>query len=369
MFNVFGFVSEIIAANEFFFSIIFSLLLFLAFWASKGLVVRLLHGSLCRLLNRKRQRIDPDGLRLILVPVKSLLVLTGLYLAVLNLLHHMDGTLVNTISFVTRSYRIGFLVIVAWMLMRVVDQVSPGLLQLNQKLDAQLNVKLNQTLTTVIQKLIKALVLCVLGIAILNEAGINVATIITGLGLGGLTFALAAQDTAANLFGGLVILFDRPFEVGDWIATPDLEGVVEDISFRSTRIRTFADSQTVVPNNKLTSSIITNWSRMSKRRASFSVGVTYDTPKEKLQSCVSRIDQYLRSNPDIDQENIVVNFNSFQDSSLEIALYFFTATTSMAAYRKVIESVNYAIWDILSDEGVEFAFPTQTIHIASQAQN
>ena len=97
-------------------------------------------------------------------------------------------------------------------------------------------------------------------IAILSETGTNVTTIITGLGLGGLTFALAAQDTAQNLFGGLVILLDKPFAVDDWISTPNIEGVVEDITFRSTRIRTFPNALVVVPNSSLVSSPITNWS-------------------------------------------------------------------------------------------------------------
>lgn len=134
---------------------------------------------------------------------------------------------------------------------------------------------------TFLKKIVKVLIFTVSGIAILSETGTNVTTIITGIGLGGLTFALAAQDTAQNLFGGMVILFDRPFAVDDWISTPDIEGVVEDITFRSTRIRTFPNALVIVPNSSLVSSPITNWSRMNKRRASFSIGLTYDTPKEK----------------------------------------------------------------------------------------
>ncbi|MEF2562515.1 MAG: mechanosensitive ion channel family protein, partial [Negativibacillus sp.] len=224
-------------------------------------------------------------------------------------------------------------------------------------------VNLNKTLMTFLKKALKVLLIVLAAIAILSETGTNVTTIITGLGLGGLTFALAAQDTAQNLFGGLVILLDKPFAVDDWISTPNIEGVVEDITFRSTRIRTFPNALVVVPNSSLVSSPITNWSRMNKRRATFSIGLTYDTPKEKMEECVARITEMVNSNEEILPEDTVIRFNSFQDSSLEISLMYFTRPTSFSDFQRIKEQVNYGIMQIVEDLGLSFAFPTQTLYV------
>ena len=212
------------------------------------------------------------------------------------------------------------------------------------------------------------LILIIAGIAVLSETGINVATLITGIGLGGLTIALAAQDTAQNLFGGLVILLDKPFQVDDWISTPDIEGVVEDITFRSTRVRTFPNALVVVPNSTLVSSPITNWSRMNKRRASFTVGLTYNTTEAQLQRCIARITEMINQNPEVLADDTVVAFNSFQDSSLEISVLFYTRATSFSAFQKIKEQVNYGIMKIVEEEGASFAFPTQTVHLQREEQ-
>lgn len=348
-------VKDIIQANQVLVRWVISGVIFAAFFMLKSLVTSLAVTLLNKALNRKRQLAEKATIEHILIPLKSLMVLTGAYLALYNL--NVKGTAL------LRFYRISVIVVVAWVLLRFCDSVSGTFFQLNDKLDDHFNINLNKTLISFLQKMLKVLVICIAGVAILNETGTNVTTIITGIGLGGLTFALAAQDTASNLFGGLVILTDKPFAVGDWIQSPDLEGVVEDITFRSTRIRTFTDAQVVVPNSTLTSQPITNWSRMNKRRVSFSIGLTYDTPKQKLEKCLQRINLVLEQSEDVVQENIVVNFNGFKDSHLEIAVYFFTSAITFATYQKVKEKINFAILSIVEEEGAVFAFPTQTLHL------
>lgn len=358
---LFTLIYDIVASNLFLFKFLASILIFLAFWFLKSPITKGVVKLLDKLLNHRRQIADRPTLTFVLTPLKTLLAASGIYLSLMNL----DPSAGISI-FLLKLYRISIIVVITWILIRLCDCASDSLFRLSDKLDEQLDVNLNKTLMTFVKKMIKVLILIISGIAILSETGTNVTTIITGIGLGGLTFALAAQDTAQNLFGGLVILLDKPFAVDDWISTPDVEGVVEDINFRSTRIRTFPNSLVVVPNSTLVSKPITNWSKMNKRRASFSIGLTYDTPKEKLEQCIARITEMVNSNPEILADDTVIRFNSFQDSSLEISLVFFTGPTGFADFQRIKEQVNYGIMQIVQEEGLSFAFPTQTLYVANE---
>ena len=224
-------------------------------------------------------------------------------------------------------------------------------------------VRTNRTLLTLLDKVYKVAVVVLCGATIAQESGLPVGSVVASAGLIGLTISLAAQDMAKNFFSGVVILLDKPFAVDDWISTPNIEGVVEDITFRSTRIRTFPNALVVVPNSSLVSSPITNWSRMNKRRATFSIGLTYDTPKEKMEECVARITEMVNSNEEILADDTVIRFNSFQDSSLEISLMYFTKPTSFSDFQRIKEQVNYGIMQIVEDLGLSFAFPTQTLYV------
>ena len=317
---------------------------------------------LTKLLNRSRQIADQSTLRFVLGPLKHFLAVSGLYLALMNL-HPGAGWS----DFFLKGYRIAVIILISIVLLRLCDCASDSLFQPFGKQE-ELENRLNKTLMTLLKKAAKVLILIIAGIAVLSETGINVATLITGIGLGGLTIALAAQDTAQNLFGGLVILLDKPFQVDDWISTPDIEGVVEDITFRSTRVRTFPNALVVVPNSTLVSSPITNWSRMNKRRASFTVGLTYDTTEAQLQRCIARITEMINQNPEVLADDTVVAFNSFQDSSLEISVLFYTRATSFSAFQKIKEQVNYGIMKIVEEEGASFAFPTQTVYLQREEQ-
>jgi len=144
--------------------------------------------------------------------------------------------------------------------------------------------------------------------------------------------------------------------------------VVEDISFRSTRVRTFAQALVTVPNATLANEAIINWTKMGKRQISFNLGVMYSTPKEKIKTCVERIDRMLREHEEIDQELIMVRFNEFNDSSLDLFLYFFTKTTSWVEYLQVKEDINLKIMDILEQENVSVAFPSRTIYMENSGE-
>ncbi len=135
-------------------------------------------------------------------------------------------------------------------------------------------------------------------------------------------------------FGGVVIITDKPFSIGDWIESSSVEGVVEDINFRSTKVRTFAQALVTVPNSVLANEAITNWTKMGRRQISFKLGVTYSTPKEKLDKCITEIREMLKNHSDIHPQTIFVNFDGFNDSSLDIFLYFFTKSTDWGEFFK-----------------------------------
>ncbi|MDG5789507.1 mechanosensitive ion channel family protein [Evansella sp. AB-P1] len=231
------------------------------------------------------------------------------------------------------------------------------------KVGSRFNLEVDDILLPFISKLLRFAIIAMAISIVLNEWDYNVSGFIAGLGLGGLAFALAAQDSLGNFFGGVVIITEKPFSIGDWIKTPSVEGTVEDITFRSTKIRTFAQAIVTVPNSTLANEPITNWTQMGKRQISFNLGVTYSTPREKVERCVRRIDDMLRNHDDIDQELIMVRFNEFNDSSLDIFLYFFTKTTAWVEYLKVKENVNLRIMTILQEEGVSVAFPSRSIYL------
>ncbi len=235
-----------------------------------------------------------------------------------------------------------------------------------QKIGSRLEVEVDEVLLPFLSKFTRIIIIALIISIIAGEWGYDVNGFVAGLGLGGLAFALAAKDAIANLFGGVVIITEKPFSIGDWIRTPSVEGTVEDITFRSTKVRTFAQAVVTVPNSTLANEPITNWTRMGKRRISFHLGVTYSTPREKLEVCTRRIEEMLKNHNGVDQEVIFVRFDEFNESSLDIFIYFFTKTTVWGEFLVVKEDVNFKIMDILEEEAVTVAFPSRSIFIENE---
>jgi len=227
-------------------------------------------------------------------------------------------------------------------------------------------LEVEKTIVGFVTKVFRFIIVALTITIIAQEWDYDVSGFIAGLGLGGLAFALAAQDAAKNIFGGIVILLDKPFAVGDWIMTPSVEGTVEEMSFRSTKVRTFPNALVTVPNSVLANEALTNWTRMKKRQITFRLGVTYTTPRKKLQSIITRIKELLDNHPEIHPDTIFVRFDQFNDSSLDIFLYFFTKTTVWAEFLQVKEDINFKIMEILEKEGVSVAFPSRSIYFENQ---
>ena len=179
---------------------------------------------------------------------------------------------------------------------------------------------------------------------------------IAGLGISGVAFALMAQDTFSNLFGGIIIVLDRPFAIGDWIQTSNIEGIVEEITFRSTRIRTFSMAVATVPNSKLANENIINWSQRKLRRIHFKFTIRFETPVEKIKSSLDKIKELLNNHEKIDKELIIVSFNELSTYGFGVFIYFYTNELRYVKYEALKEEINIEILKILKEEEVELMF-------------
>jgi MscS family membrane protein len=252
-----------------------------------------------------------------------------------------------------------FGVAITWAAYRCANVLGNQLKLLAEKTESQLD---NQ-LVPFVDKAIKICVVLLGALLVLQNMGINVFSLLAGLGLGGLAFALAARDTAANLFGSIMILTDRPFKVGDWVKVGEVEGTVEEVGFRSTRVRTFYNSLITVPNANMATAQIDNLGARQYRRTSTTLDITYDTPKEKIVAFTQGIRQIIVEHPISRKDLIHVYFSAYGSASLKIMVYFFLITNDWGEELKSREQILLQIFDLAHELDVEFAFPTQTLYL------
>ena len=228
-------------------------------------------------------------------------------------------------------------------------------------LKQRLNPELEDSMFKFIIKAIRFIIYVIAGFLVIIELGYDLSGLVAGLGIGSVVITLAAQDTAKNLFGGLVILLDKPFTVGDWIQLDKFEGIVEDITFRSTRIRTFENSVVNVPNATISNDSIINWSRMEKRRNKVNLCIHLDTPFEKLQIIQKRIKEMLMQHDDVIDDTIIVRFDNITDNGINLMVYSYTNSIDYESFLEEKEKINFKIMQILREEKVELAYDTKTI--------
>ena len=249
---------------------------------------------------------------------------------------------------------------VFWALFSLIHALRGAVYHFTERFNPELSHEMGNFLLTIIRGIILAVGLG----SILQVWGINVAGLVAGLGIGGLAFALAAKDTAANLFGSIALLLDKSIRIGEWIKIDGVEGVVEDIGMRTTKIRSFKKSLITLPNQMLANSPIENFSRRGIRRIKMNIGLTYDASSQQIEKVIMDIKTMLRNHKGIAQnETMMVNFTSFDDSSLGILIYTFSKTSNWEKYLAIKEEVNLNIMKIVEDNNVAFAFPSQSLYI------
>lgn len=257
---------------------------------------------------------------------------------------------------------------VAYLLYKLVDIVEYYLMRLAAKSSSGLGTMLVPAL----RKGIRIFIVVVAALFIAdNIFGQDVGTILAAAGIGGLAFALAAQDTVANLFGSVAIFADRPFDVGERIKVNGYDGPVESVGLRSTRIRTLEGHQVSVPNSKIVNEMLENIGRRKYIRRLANISITYDTPPDKVEKAVQIIKDILADVPEINVDPELpprVFFNDFADYYLNILVLYWFQPPDYWEFQACSEKINMAIMRAYEAEGIEFAFPTQTLYVNKEGQ-
>ena len=324
-----------------------------------------LHFLLRRLLNRLHHRAldshaywDDAFVTALQRPLAFLVLFIGLSLALDTVRQHAELVLFPALDPVRL---LGVVLLFAWFLIRLIREGEEAIIV---KYEAT-GEAYDRTTMDAVAKLLRLSVTVIATLVLLQTLGVSVTGVLAFGGIGGLAIGFAAKDLLANFFGGLMLYLDRPFAVGDWIRSPDreIEGDVEQIGWRLTRIRTFDKRPLYVPNATFATIAVENPSRMLNRRIYETIGIRYDDAN-KMEPIVHAVERMLRSHPEIDTSRILmVNFNAFAPSSLDFFVYTFTKTTSWTHYHKVKQDVLLKILGIIESHGAQAAFPTSTIHM------
>ena len=225
-------------------------------------------------------------------------------------------------------------------------------------------IRSNKTLLSLLDTTYKVLVV-ILGVAtIAQESGFPIGSIVAGAGLIGLTISLAAQETASNIFSGIVILVDKPFAVGDWILVGDVEAEVIDINFRSIKIRSLDKTVSVITNSKVCSSTIVNCAMRSTRPYKFTLGVTYNTSRAKLEQLMADLTAMLEASPYVEKGSALVRLTSFGDSSINLLVSAYLLTNQAGTFLQMQNDLNLNVMDVMQKNNVDFAFPSTTVYLS-----
>ena len=291
-------------------------------------------------------------------PLKVFYVVLGIYIALVFVRQPLDTSeWIN--GWIDQLFKIAIIILSA-------NGIANSLTTNNSlvtKLKDRMNPEVEDSMLNFILKAIRGLIYVIAGFMIITDLGFNLNGLVAGLGIGSVVITLAAQDTAKNLFGGLVIFLDKPFVVGDWIEVENYEGTVEDITFRSTRVRTFENSVVNIPNAVIANDSIINWSRMEKRRNKVNLCLDLDTPLEKVQIVQKRIKELLVQHDDVIDDTIIVRFDNITDNGINLLVCSYTNSLDYSSFLEEKEKINFKIMQILREENVELAYDTKTVFV------
>jgi len=321
--------------------------------------VGLLFGRLCKFAEKSSNVWDDVLLESARKPVQFLIWLLGISWAARITQVASEA---EVFEFINPVRRVGVILLITWFLFGLAKRFevalqSPG--RVKEPLDA--------TTAGAIGKLLRASIIITASLVILQNLGFSISGVLAFGGVGGIAVGFAAKDLLANFFGGLTVYMDRPFVVGDWVRSPDknIEGTVEHIGWRLTRIRTFDKRPLYVPNATFTTISLENPSRMTHRRIQETIGVRYDDIGQ-VRSIVESVKRMLIEHDEIDDmQTLIVNLNQFGDSSVNLMVYTFTKTTIWVKFHEIKQDVLLRIAEIIEEHGASIAFPTTTLHVAS----
>ena len=288
------------------------------------------------------------------VPAQRMVWFSGIYLALASLPWAIQGMpkLLLTV------YRMAMTLCICEGLYLASDVASLLLKRCGEE------IRSNKTLLSLLDTAYKVLVV-ILGVATLaQESGFPIGSIVAGAGLIGLTVSLAAQETASNIFSGIVILVDKPFAVGAWIIAGDVEGEVIDINFRSIKIRGLDKSVSILTNSKVCSSTIVNCAMRTTRPYKFTLGVTYGTSRARLEQLMADLTAMLEASEYVEKGSALVRLTSFGDSSINLLVSAYLRTNQAGTFLQMQNDLNLNVMDVMQRDGVDFAFPSTTVYLA-----
>lgn len=342
-------INEIFAAYGTYINIAIGTAVFILFTMFRNKLASLLLGITGKIIFAKYPQRRQGYKNSLMHPVAIYFIVLGLFLGIIINYNH---------TIIRDTFKIVSVLITCWC---IISFISENLVDyLGTKSG---DPKVNGIAVKFVSNLLKALTVCIAIVMVISELGYNINGLLTGLGVGGLAVSLAAQDSLKSMISGFVIMFDKPFDVGDFIETSDFSGTVEDITMRSTRVRKLDDTIVAVPNTKLADSLITNYAKLTKRLVEFKIGLLYSTSADVLKECKKEIYEFLAGHEKVEDSSIRVRFCEFDGSSLNLQIRCYITITNLEEYYAFVEELNFAIKEIIEKNDTDFAYPTQSVYI------
>tara|TARA_B100000902_G_C27319213_1_gene923238 strand:- start:4528 stop:5622 length:1095 start_codon:yes stop_codon:yes gene_type:complete len=331
----------------------------------KKIISRYLSHLLFKLFGTKSKKVGLEKFdELLSKPISLCIMLSIIYLGSLHIQypeswHLVEDDKIGLKMFINKGFSLLYIYSIFRILIRLIDYISLIL----YKRAAETESKMDDQLVPFIIEIAKILTITFTIFIVLGKIfSVNITALATGLGIGGIAFAMASKESLENLLGSFTIFFDRPFTVGDVVTVGNVTGAVEKVGFRSTRIRTFDKSIVTVPNKKMIDAELDNLGERPVRRVKFHVGLTYDTTIEQMKLIVADIQEMIDNHPKTNQDG-KVRFQEFGNSSLDVLIIYFVDSPRWDDLINVKEDVNYEIMKIIKKHKSDFAFPSTTVYL------
>lgn len=334
--------------------------IFLAFAVAALILNILVYSVFMKFAKQTSTKLDEEILVIIGKVGVFSLVLGGIYFALGSL-----SMPANVWDYIEKIIQTIFIIRIFQGVTHFLDFIIENYIQKLLRLKKDFDIQLTRLVTRIVN-----IAIWIIGISIILQIfGYNISAIITGLGIGGLAIALAAQDTLGNFFSSISIIADKPYQIGDIVKFGEVEGIIKDIGLRTTRIETFFGTMVSVPNNNIAKAAIENMSKRNTRRYDGSVGITYGTSATRVKKAIAIIRDILNREENITKE-FRTFFTAYDPSSLRIEFtYYVKEPKDFILYLRTINNINIAIKTAFDKEGIEMAFPTQTVHLKQEAQS
>lgn len=323
----------------------------------RRIVVTMVFALFRKLASRTRTTLDDKLFPAIEEPAKTLITVVGAFAAlkVLKLSPETD----NAVRYVST---LAFSFVVFWFLLRAFNTILDHMHEVARNRQMGVAAFMPWIKKTLV------VIFFVFGVLMIAQSlGANVRAFLAGLGIGGLAFALAAQDTLANLFGSVVVAVDQPFKIGEFIRIGSYAGLVEDIGLRSTKLRAIDKSLITIPNKTVAGETITNLARFTQRRVEQVIGLTYDTPAEHMDEIVQEFRDIILAESEVDPTSVMVFFRDYSASSLDIWIVYVAKDPDFEKHMRLRQRINLKFMRSVQARGLSFAFPTQTLHLEGEA--